>query len=83
MDIIRHDYDGLLVPLKEPQAMAEAVLALHADPAWAGQLGARAQVKVRQNFMLEQHAERVERVYQQVLGRAVDSTSLGLAGRPI
>jgi glycosyltransferase involved in cell wall biosynthesis len=69
MDIIEHGYDGLLVPPGDSQAMAEAVLALQADPVWAGRMGARAQEKVRRQFTLDQHAQRVQRVYQEVLDR--------------
>ena len=69
VDIIEDGYDGLLVPPRDSQAMAEAVLAVQADPVWAGRLGGRALVKVRRQFTLDQHAERVQRVYQRVWDR--------------
>lgn len=70
VDIIEHGRDGLLVPPGDSQAMAEAVLAVQADPVWAGRLGARAQEKVSRQFTLDQHAQRVQRVYRDVLDRA-------------
>jgi glycosyltransferase involved in cell wall biosynthesis len=72
VDIVEHGRDGLLVPLGDPRAMAEAVLAVQADPIWAGRLGARAQEKVRRQFTLDRHVERVQQVYQRILGWTAD-----------
>ena len=38
-EVVRHEVNGLLVPVKDATALANAIESLHLDPAWARQLG--------------------------------------------
>jgi glycosyltransferase involved in cell wall biosynthesis len=65
--IIR-DGTGVLVPPKDPTALAEAIAALIDDPERASVLGKGARKLVEEDFGLEQMIRRTEAVYDRVLG---------------
>jgi glycosyltransferase involved in cell wall biosynthesis len=60
---------GLLVPPREPRALADAVLRLLRDPALAGRLGEAARRRVESQFTLEQMVGRMQELYDQLLAR--------------
>ena len=37
-EVVTHEVNGLLVPVKDATALANAIERLHLDPAWARQL---------------------------------------------
>ncbi len=61
--IVRPDLDGLLVPEEDEAALAAAIRRLLQDRVYAGQLGQRAQQRVRETFNLDRVAEQAEAVY--------------------
>ena len=66
-EIIVHNENGLLVPMGDPDAMAEAILCLLRDPALARALGRAGYLRVLRHFTSRQTARKVERVYREVL----------------
>lgn len=60
---------GLLVPMDDAPAMAEAICALLADPAAAQTMGERGRERVMAHFTIEQSARKVTEVYERVAGR--------------
>jgi glycosyltransferase involved in cell wall biosynthesis len=49
-EVVTHEVDGLLVPVKDAQALANAIERLHLDPAWARQLGLAARARALREF---------------------------------
>ncbi len=70
----RHGETGLVVPPRDPAALAAAINALLADPARRRAMGEAAQRRVREQFTVEQMIARVEALYHQLLNRQGFST---------
>lgn len=66
-EYIRHNETGLLVPSGEVEAMAQGVLALLGNRAWAKSLGARAAQTMRTAYHWGMLAERLLTAYQSLL----------------
>jgi glycosyltransferase involved in cell wall biosynthesis len=62
-DVIRDGITGLLVPEKNPDAIAKAVLRLLEDPDYARQLGEQGFVHVRNYFDWDRIMDRYEAIY--------------------
>jgi len=69
-EIVVAGQTGLLVPPADPVALAGAVRALLDDPARAARLGTAGRARAESTFSLGAHVDGVERVYDEVLGRA-------------
>lgn len=69
-EIIDDGRTGLLVAPDDPQALAQAALALLADPARASALSNTARVWAANNFSVAAHAKAVAGVYRNLLGAA-------------
>ncbi|MBI2870413.1 MAG: glycosyltransferase [Candidatus Omnitrophica bacterium] len=65
---------GLVVPAKNPRALADAICELIADPARAGRMGEEGRRIVREKFNFRQMITAYESIYE-VLARKVDKTS--------
>jgi glycosyltransferase involved in cell wall biosynthesis len=63
-DLVREGETGLLVPPGESDALAGAMLALAADPAWAVALGREARRRAIERFPEVRCTERTEEVYR-------------------
>jgi len=68
-EIVTHNETGLLVPIEDERALAEAMIALLRDPARAKAMGERGRDMVRRFFTIERHARAVEQVYEDVLSK--------------
>lgn len=68
-EVIVDGETGLLVPPKNPQALAEAVLRLLRDRELARRLGEAARRRVESEFTLEQMVQRLEALYDDLLAR--------------
>lgn len=65
-EILRHSETGLLVPVQQPVALAEAIGKLLADENLRVRLGKQAQEFAAGNFSLERMIEETEKVYKQL-----------------
>ena len=66
-EIVTHNETGLLVPVEDERALADAMIALLQDPARAKAMGEKGRETVREFFTIERHARAVEQVYEDVL----------------
>lgn len=66
-EIVEDGRTGILVPMGDVQAMAEAISQILSDPVEARAMGIRARQRVVDHFTLQQTARRVEAVYEEVL----------------
>jgi glycosyltransferase involved in cell wall biosynthesis len=62
-ELVGHEEHGLLVPPKDPEALAQAVIRLLSDPAWAQALGRAGRRRVVDGFSTRTKVERLESVY--------------------
>ena len=74
-DHISDGENGLLVPIGQPRALADAILMLAADPALAKRLGEAARLYARQHFTMERFAARLGEIYMKVLNEQKASQS--------
>lgn len=82
LELIEHERNGLLVPPRDADALAAAILRLLDDRALAERLGSAARRSVEHDFAWESVAARHADFYEQLaLGRAVDSTRVGSAAQ--
>jgi glycosyltransferase involved in cell wall biosynthesis len=65
-ELVRHEATGLLVPPRDPSALAAAILRLLADPAWAAGLGRAGRRLVEARFSTQAKVERLEALYRRV-----------------
>jgi glycosyltransferase involved in cell wall biosynthesis len=68
-EIVEHARTGFLVPMADPQAMADAICELLANPANAAEMGRLGKQRVMRNFTIEAAASKIHHVYQQLLKR--------------
>jgi len=66
-EIVIDNVTGLLIPMGDASAMAEAVCNILSDPSTARQMGLRGRDRVRERFSIESTALKVEAVYREVL----------------
>jgi glycosyltransferase involved in cell wall biosynthesis len=69
LEVITNGVDGRLIAPRDPQAWAEAIQQLLADPVAAERLGNSARRTAREKFSLSLTIERTIRLYRAVLGR--------------
>jgi glycosyltransferase involved in cell wall biosynthesis len=67
-EIVVSGENGVLVPMGDAPAMADALIALLTDPERARKLGQAGYLRVRRHFTAQQTARKIERVYQEILG---------------
>lgn len=70
LDVVAHECNGLLVPPRAPEQMAEAILRLLRDPVWAGQLGAAARETVETRYAWSIVAHNYVAEYQALLAES-------------
>lgn len=71
-EIIEHRRTGLLVPVKDVQALAEAILGILRDPRQQSVLGKAARRVAKERFDLPDYVKRMEALYLSVLKRDRD-----------
>ena len=62
-ELVRHGETGLLVPPRDPEALAAAILRLLAEPAWADALGRSGRRLVVERFSTHAKVNRLEALY--------------------
>ncbi len=65
-EIVRHGETGLLVPPGRPANLAQAILTLLNDSAYAATLGVAGRERVEREFSLSRHVAAIERLYQEL-----------------
>ena len=69
-EAITTEVTGLLVPPRDPSALAGAIRRLQGDPALAGRLAAAARARVERSFSVDATAREIMRIYDEVTGQA-------------
>ncbi|MBI3455440.1 MAG: glycosyltransferase [Candidatus Rokubacteria bacterium] len=69
-ELVLHERTGLLVPPRDADALAAAVLRLLADPSWAKALGRAGRRWVEARFSTRAKIERLEALYRRTAGNA-------------
>jgi glycosyltransferase involved in cell wall biosynthesis len=69
-EIVEDGKTGMLIPMGDVQAMAEAISRLLKDTTLAEDMGSRGQERVRNHFTIEHKARKVESVYQSMFSRS-------------
>lgn len=64
--LVHHEKTGLLVPSRDPDRLARAILRLLNDRAWAAQLGEAGYALVREKFRLEQVVRQYDALYREL-----------------
>jgi glycosyltransferase involved in cell wall biosynthesis len=67
-ELVRHEQTGLLVPSRDPAALAAAILRLLDDPAWARSLGRAGRAWVQERFSIDVKVARLEALYRRLAG---------------
>jgi glycosyltransferase involved in cell wall biosynthesis len=65
-ELVRHEETGLLVPPRNPERLAAAILRLLADPTWAEALGRAGRRRVVEGFSTRAKVDRLERLYRRL-----------------
>lgn len=69
-EMVDHGRTGLLFAPGDAAALADAICRFHADPNLRRGLGAAARVKALRTFAVQEHVERVQSIYERLLGAA-------------
>lgn len=69
-ELVHDGETGLLVPPRDPAALAQAVLKLVHDPAWRAEMGRAGRTLVETRFSLATKLERTEALYRRLVARA-------------
>lgn len=69
-ELVEHERNGLLVPPRESEAIADALQRLSDDPELGRRLGLAARAKVREEFDIEQTVDRLLELWQGIRNRA-------------
>jgi len=68
---VEHEKTGLIVPPEDSAELAEAIMALLADPERAGQLGTAGRARLAENSTWPEIAEKMETVFEECLAEGV------------
>ena len=66
-EVVSHEVDGLIVPVKDAHSLACAVERLHLNPAWARQIGKAARERALREFDERIVIEKTLAVYGELL----------------
>ena len=67
-EVVTHEVNGLLVPVKDATALVNAIERLHLDPVWARQLGLVARARAIAEFDERIVIEKTLGVYGELVG---------------
>ena len=64
-EILEDGVTGLLVPVKDPLAMAEAIVRLLSDPVFARRMGASGRIHVSEHFGVDRYVQGIQRIIRE------------------
>jgi len=64
IDIVKHGYNGLLVPPKSPEKMAEAIITLFENEKLRDRLGKNARKTIEEEYTWDKVTDRMEKCYE-------------------
>lgn len=67
--VIDNDENGLLVPPKDPEALAKAIIKILKEPLLAKKMGENGYKKVKENFIWDMQIEKTKKIIEESLGR--------------
>jgi glycosyltransferase involved in cell wall biosynthesis len=76
-EVVEDGQTGLLVPVRNPQALAEAMEALAGDAGRRAAMGRAGRARVSLHFQLAERTRRVEAVYEELLAPAESRSAAG------
>ncbi len=76
-EVVEHERTGLLVPVRDRAALAQALRRLLADPAWAKQLGQAAAHQVANRFSLDRVGQELTGLYQALVQQRLRAPGAG------
>ena len=65
-EAVTNGIEGFVVPLRDTQAMARALMALAADPALRARMGQAARARVLKDFQIDQQISAFEKLFNEV-----------------
>lgn len=68
-ELVVHEKNGLIIPKKDPAAIAEAILKLYNDPALCKTFGERSIEHVRTNLSIDRTVEKMMQLYKELLNK--------------
>lgn len=71
-EVVEEGHTGLLVPPRDPRALADAIAFLLDRPEEAAKMGARGQLRVRERFPLQKMVQALETLYAALLEATTD-----------
>ncbi|MBO9154235.1 glycosyltransferase family 4 protein [Chitinophaga sp. GCM10012297] len=66
-EIVQHNQNGLIVPVKDPEALAAAMTLLHHDASLRGRLQVAASATVSREYCMKKMARKVEGIYSGII----------------
>jgi len=81
-ELVEHEKTGLLIPLRNPKALADAIIACLRQPDWAQAMGERAREVARTQFSLERMVKEYEQLYERAIQAKEGVKSQQPLGRP-
>jgi glycosyltransferase involved in cell wall biosynthesis len=66
-EVVQHEVNGLLVPVKDAPALAQALIRLLDNSAWAQQLGRAASAGVADKFSLDRMGRQLNDIYLELV----------------
>ncbi|NIO19353.1 MAG: glycosyltransferase [Candidatus Aenigmarchaeota archaeon] len=67
-ELVEDEVDGILVPPAQPDLLAKAIVRCLASPKMLRTMGEAGYRKVKSEFTFESQTQKLERIYQEVLG---------------
>jgi glycosyltransferase involved in cell wall biosynthesis len=80
-EAIEDGASGVLVPVGDPQAMAEAIAALAGDPARRAALGRAARARIESTFTMTHMLDRAEQILRRIAAGEPEPTRDAVSGR--
>lgn len=67
--VIDNEQNGLLVPPKDPQALADAIIKILTNPQLAKKMGENGYKNVKENFIWDKQIEKTKKIIEESLGK--------------